>query len=222
MTSTTAPRTGNKWLGHASQVFRRTLQLGSVTFVLYAAASSIWRNFKLAHNSKRLVALMEGDTWGDIYGYNDSLMSTLGDPYEASFGFLGMHWSSSLFGLPVNDPVMVLGHVVRTGHISGALLLGAAIPIGLALVFGKVFCSHLCPMRLLFEMGQMVRKGLVRLRVPLPELKHDGRYGGFVLLGTLGASFFAGPVVWAFVLPYVSLGVGAVIGVTTGAVSVCP
>ena len=218
MSASTKP-VASRWKGQSAQVLRRVLQLGSLLFVVYAAVGSIWRNFKLAHNSQRLVALMEGETWGDLYGWNESLLSTLGDSYEASLGFLGMHWSSHVFGMPIHDPVMVLGHIVRTGHVSIGLLAGAAIPVVLAVLLGKVFCSHLCPMRLLFEVGQMVRRGLIRVGVPLPALRHDGRYGGFVLLGGIGASFFAGPAVWAFLLPYVGLGVGAVIGITTGAVS---
>ena len=31
--------------------------------------------------------------------------------------------------------------------------LSLLVPLGLALVLGKVFCSHLCPMRLTFELG---------------------------------------------------------------------
>jgi ferredoxin len=88
------------------------------------------------------------------------------------------------------------------------------------MVLGKVFCSHLCPMRLTFELGERVRAGLLRLGVPLQAWQSADRFGGWVLAGGLLASVTAGPAIWLFVLPYVSLSASIFLAITTGALSV--
>ena len=41
-----------------SQIARRALQLGVLAFVVYSAMGGAWRNYKVAHNHRRLVTLM--------------------------------------------------------------------------------------------------------------------------------------------------------------------
>ncbi|MGM0578126.1 MAG: 4Fe-4S binding protein [Myxococcota bacterium] len=198
------------------QVLRKAVQIGALAFVLYAALGGPWRNFKVAHNSERLVTLMEGPAVGDAYALNERVLSSWDEPYEASLDFLGMFGSSTVFGLEGADPVLVASHAVRTGTADPTLLLGLVIPVLLALLLGKVFCSHLCPMRLLFELGQLVRGGLLRLGVPLPHLRHPQRFGGWILLGGLVAAALTGGAFWFLVLPYLSVAAGLFLLVTAG------
>lgn len=203
----------------APQVVRRGLQLAVVAFIVYAALGTAWRNHKVAHNHRRLVGLMHGDTWAALYGLNEDALSLIGEPYEVSLGFLGMPWGSRVFGVDGADPIMVAAHTVRTGQVEGGLLLDLLLPLFVVLVAGKFFCSHLCPMRLVFELGQMVRAGLIRLRVPLPEIRHRARFGGWVLLGGLLATLAASTAVWFYILPYAALSVGLFLYVTAGVVA---
>lgn len=200
------------------QIARRALQLGVFVFIVYTAFGGMWRNYKTAHNNRRLVTLMHGEMWGDLYGANEDMLSKLGDPYDKSLDFLGGTWASTIAGIDGADPVLVAAHVTSTGSITADLLLGLLLPLGLALLLGKVFCSHLCPMRLTFEVGQMVRKGLVRVGVPLPELRHGDRFGGWVLAGGLIATAIAGGAVWFFILPYVAISTTIFLYVSTGVV----
>ena len=71
-------------------------------------------------------------------------------------------------------------------------------------------------MRLLFELGQRVRGGLLYLGVPLPNFKLSARLGGWVLLGGLLATVSAGPVVWLLLLPYAGLSAGIFLGISAG------
>jgi len=196
------------------------LQFGVLAFIVYSAMGGAWRNYKLAHNHRRLVTLMEGDFWGTLYGLNEDVLSRLGEPYRASLDFLGMPWAGRLFGLDTVDPMLAAGQVVGTGQVSVGLGLSLLVSVGLAMVLGKVFCSHLCPMRLTFESGEHVRSGLVRLGAPLPSWRSPDRFGGWVLAGGLLASALAGPAIWLFVLPYVSLSASLFLAITTGALSV--
>ena len=51
----------------ASQIARRALQLSVFAFIVYSAMGGAWRNFKVAHNHRRLVTLMEGEFWWTLY-----------------------------------------------------------------------------------------------------------------------------------------------------------
>lgn len=187
------------------QWLRHGFRAGVFAFVVWAAANSIWRNFKVAHNSARLVELMEGAVWAKLYELNERLLSLWGEPLRASQDFLGMPWSMTLFGVSFADPVMVLGYFASNGRMPWALVFGLALPIFLAVCFGKVFCSYICPMRLMFDVGQLVRGGLLRLGLPLASFRSQHRLGGWVLLGGLAASVGVGTSVWLLLLPYAGL-----------------
>ncbi len=200
----------------ANLLFRRSLQLGVLAFITYAALGGIWRNYKVAHNSSRLVRLMHGQRWGDAYAANQKLLAHWDDPYTASLDFLGMPWAGTFFGVETADPILVLSTMVSSGSWIPRLALSGLVAVIVAVVFGKVFCSHLCPMRLLFEAGQLVRAGLLRLGIPLPHVRSDIRLGGWMLLGGLAASASVGLVVWFLLLPYLGLAAAIFMAVTAG------
>ncbi len=199
-----------------AQGLRHLLQLSVLVFVVYAAMGGIWRNYKVAHNNARLVELMEGERWARAYSVNEDALSLLGEPYEASLNFLGMPWSATVGGVETLDPILALSLVVSTGSITLDLVLGSLAAIILALLLGKVFCSHLCPMRLLFEIGQLIRGGLLWLGAPLPHLRPKARLGGWVLLGGLAASLSVGLSVWFLLLPYLAVVANIFLAVTAG------
>ncbi len=201
--------------GRGGAVLRRTIQVATVLFVLWTALGALWRNYKVAHNSARLVGLMHGPAWARAYRWNEDLLSLWGEPYRASFDFLGMPWAATVGGVATADPILALSLLV-TGRAAAGVLLSALVAVALAAVLGKVFCSHICPMRLAFELGQWIRGGLLRLGLPLPRLRPRASLGGWVLLGGLLASLFAGLGVWFLVLPYLGLVAGIFVGVTAG------
>ena len=202
------------------QILRHALQLGVLVFVVYAAFGTVWRNYKMAHNSSRLVGLIHGEHWGRAYALNEEALSHLGEDTAAeSLRFLGFPWAARVGGLDTADPLMAASGLVSAGTLSLGVLLALLVPLVIALLFGKAFCSHLCPMRALFELGELVRAGLTRLKVPLPELRSKHRFGGWVLLGGMLAAWLTTTAVWLFVLPYVSLSVGIFLLVTTGSAS---
>ncbi|MCP4444964.1 MAG: 4Fe-4S binding protein [Myxococcales bacterium] len=201
------------------QILRRFCQFGVLIFVVYAALNADWRNYKVAHNNARLVGLIHGEQIGEAYASNEKLLGFMNeDTYEQSLKFLGMPWSSTVFGLESTDPTLAAAHVVSSRGVSGRLFLGLLIPLLLALLFGKVFCSHLCPARLLFELGQGVRAGLSRLGLPLPHVRAPARMGGWVFLGGLLATVSLGVVAWFFILPYLALTTSIFLYVTAGVV----
>ncbi len=206
--------------GSRAQWLRRGFQLGTLGFVVWSAFTIWWRNYKVAHNHPRLVGLFHGEGWAKAYAANEEVLSWWGEPYRASLDWLGMPWAANLGGVGVVDPIMAGAHVVETGHFSWSLFGAAAIPLLIALILGKVFCSHLCPMRLVFEIGQRIRGGLLYLDIPVASLRSPGRFGGWVLLGGLLATLTGSAAIWVLVLPYVGLGVGIFMLVTGAAATV--
>ncbi len=199
---------------------RRIVQIGVVGFLVYAAAGGIWRNYKVAHNSARLVGLMEGDAWGLAYATNESALRLVDeDTVAASLNFLGLTWSATFFGIETADPILVLAHAVANFDFTLRLWLGGIVALSIAVVLGKVFCSYICPMRLIFDIGQLLRAGLLWFDIPLPRIRMGPRLGGWILLGGLIGSVGSGVGIWFFLLPYLSLAASIFIMVTTGVVS---
>lgn len=188
-----------------SQIMRHGLQFLVIAFIVYSAFGGPWRNYKVAHNQRRIVSLIEGEAWGTLYGANEDLLSLAGDPYRMSFGFIGLPGSARVFGVELADPVVGLSHALTSRSFTSSLLLGLIIPLMLAVSLGKVFCSHLCPMRLSFEIVQVMRRGLIRLGLPLPERRSQTRIGGWILIGGLASAAIAGTAVWTLILPYIAL-----------------
>lgn len=201
-----------------AQVLRKVVQLSVLAFVLWSAFTTIWRNYKTAHNDARIVGLIHGELSEKAYAANERLLSLWGESLEAGKDFVGMPWSARVFGIELADPIMALSHVVRSREITLQLALGVGAVVLTAAVLGKVFCSHLCPMRLVFELGQLLRSGLSWLGVPLPSWRSGRRLGGWVLVGGLVGATFAGGAMWFFVLPYVGIGAGIFLLVTAGSV----
>ncbi len=193
------PRRG-AWL----QVARKIVQVSATLFIVYAALSMFWRNYKLAHNQARIVGLLRGEFWGRMYAWNEEALSVFGDPVTVSDGFLGGPWAARLAGIPLTDPWSV-AVVALGGHMPPpAMVLGALLPLLIAIVLGKVFCSWLCPARLAFEMTGAVRQGLLRLGVPLPSLLLP-RVGGYVAVAGLAFAAVGGAGVFHYLLPYLTI-----------------
>ncbi len=77
------------------------------------------------------------------YGYNE---------------LIGTFYSMSIGNLDIVDPALVLQHILLTKEIYFSLLLAGIIPLIITLLFGKVFCSWMCPFNLLAEFTDKIRK----------------------------------------------------------------
>lgn len=83
---------------------------------------------------------------------------------------MGIRWVlGSLYALtagPIRmaDPLMAFQSILLTGTGTGILLLACVIPIGLALIFGKVFCSWVCPYNTFLEWLEMILERPFRQR----------------------------------------------------------
>jgi ferredoxin-type protein NapH len=203
----------------AWQVLRKSTQFFSVGFVVYAAVSMHWRNFKVAHNSERIVGLMTNETNAKLYGINEDFLSLFGEPLAVSDGMLGGPWAATAAGLPLTDPWAVMALLASGAAPPMAMVAGALFPLVLAALLGKVFCSFLCPARVGFELSSAIRRGLARIGLPMMQVRLP-RIGLWVGLAALLFSASAGPAIFTFVLPYVAVHTSITAWFTTGAVMV--
>lgn len=109
--------------------------------------------------------------------------------------FVGTLYSINIGGLDIADPMMALQATLLTREVYVPLLLAAAIPVLLALAFGRVFCSWMCPINAIQEWLESARRRLFRKswlrsrrRPPRPNPRPAlvwGLYGGLLLVTVL-------------------------------------
>lgn len=117
------------------------------------------------------------------------------------YGMSGNFLSFNFYGIPLADPLTAVQTGIATGTIAPTLLVGAAIPLALALLLGAVFCSWICPYGLISELNQSLNK---KVREPSHAKRTSGFRGKLFLVG-LGLiciiGFGAGPVLNQLSLP---------------------
>ena len=94
----------------------------------------------------------------------------------------GLTWvNGTLYSLAVGpvwltDPLIGLQTILTTWTADGVLLLSMLIPIGIALVFGRIFCSWFCPQNTISELADVLgrRVGLRQLCTfkPTPHCRY--------------------------------------------------
>lgn len=83
---------------------------------------------------------------------------------------IGARWVvGNLYALTIGpvrmvDPLMALQSVLLTGTAAGILLMACLIPVALAFIFGKVFCSWICPYNSISEGLDWLLEGISRQR----------------------------------------------------------
>jgi ferredoxin-type protein NapH len=140
----------------------------------------------------------------------------------------GIHWligtlyALSIGPLDIADPAMALQTLLLTRSVYLPLLLAAALPVALALVLGRVFCSWLCPYNTLAEWAdglqrRFFRKRWARLRRRAPAANprpavYWGIFGGLLVLTLLAGlpllAFLSAPGILSSQLSQAMLGAG--------------
>lgn len=84
--------------------------------------------------------------------------------------FRGTLISGELFGVTLNDPLAAADYALAAKNVSAAVLLGALIVLAFYyLVGGRVFCSWVCPVHLVSEIGGCIRGKTPLLRLAAPS-----------------------------------------------------
>lgn len=191
---------------------------GVIAILCLLALLTNYHNLKRAYNHPRLVELSEGKTMRVFYEASDAFFSKFGDPAEMAQKSGGMTWSIRLGGVPFTDPVAALSVLAKSHRWELGFALGLIVPLTLALLFGRVFCSYICPASLLFFAISRLRR-LVAKFFWLPEFSLNRGFCWGILAGGIAAAVWIGHGVWTLVLPYFALGQTLFHGIAYGAIS---
>ncbi len=194
-------------------------RLSVLLLLFFFAFMTDYLNYKKAYDNPRLVELSDGKMVRVLYEATDTVFSWFGDPLEVAQTNGGMTWSIRVMGVPFTDPIAGLSVLLKNGGWSLGFGLGLIVPIGVALIFGRVFCSYICPASLLFFTISRIRKMLEKWLL-FPEWKLNRGFAWGILLGGLGVAFYAGHGVWSLILPYFAVGQTIFHGAAMGVLSV--
>lgn len=191
--------------GRALLVLSLVTRIGVLLLLILLATWTEYLNLKVGYNSPRLVELAEGKNMRRFYEASDAFFSLFGEPTEVMQTNAGMTWSIRIMGVPFTDPVAALSLLVKHHRLPLGFALGLIIPLGLALVFGRVFCSYICPASLLFFTIARIRRLLSRFFL-FPEIEVSRGLAWGILVGGLLAALIGGHGIWILILPYFGVG----------------
>jgi ferredoxin-type protein NapH len=118
----------------------------------------------------------------------------------------GGTWSVQLGPLSLTDPMAGAESMAARKWAAPVLLTGIALPVLLTLLFGRIFCSWICPMHLLLECTDKLRRVLRFLELPPRDVPFS-RWTKYAVLGfgLLVAAWTAVPVL-AYIYPPAIIG----------------
>lgn len=204
---------GKKLMG--ASILSRTLVLLFLTLIAY---ESTFINYKTGFNNPRLVELSSGPAARILYETVNALFSWSGEPVQSFRGNSGMTWSIRVFGIPFTDPVAGISSLTSFAVFAPGFYLGLIFPLLIAAVFGRVFCSYICPASLLFFSVSRIRNFL-RPYFLLPEFQPGRMLAWGILFGGIISALVFSHGVWIFILPYFSMGQTIYSGIAQGMIS---
>ncbi|MEE8311851.1 MAG: 4Fe-4S binding protein [Candidatus Binatia bacterium] len=201
---------------NATQLARRCVQLGVVAFILLIPAVARYHNYVAAREIDRVLERWEGTVAGTVIAGIDRTVRALPGGEKERVGEMqrdrdralavaqtmrGGAWSAQIGRLSMTDPLAVAEAVVATRRVPWVLVAGLLVPLAVTLLLGRVFCSWICPMGLLLEMSDKLRRVLRFLELH-PRNLLAARSTKYVLLATgLLLAFLLSMPVLGYVYP---------------------
>jgi ferredoxin-type protein NapH len=181
------------------QLVRRCLQTMTVLLIIGIAFVSLYAHYRAAHALEDLESL--SGLQGIVLRSVDGAVSSMESPQAFLDGFKGTLWSMRIFGFDVTDPLAAVEMAAAAKTIYLPLFVSCTFWVLITLLFGRVYCSWICPGYLLFELAGKLRKLLRIAEVPPAEVSFSSRTKYIVLpLGLAMAFAFSMPL-FALVYP---------------------
>ena len=190
-----------------------------MTLLCALALLTDYNNLKLSYNSPRLVELSSGRTARVFYETTDKFFEQFDEPLQTAQTNGGMTWSIRVMGIPFTDPIAALSVLAKRHQLELGFTLGLVAPLALALLFGRVFCSYICPASLMFFTISRLRRILSKWLL-FPEFSVNRGFAWGILVGGVAAAVWVGHGVWMFILPYFAIGQTIFHGIAMGTLSV--
>ncbi len=114
----------------------------------------------------------------------------------------GDTWAISFGNFNLIHPLAFIDYIISAKRIYIPLVVAVMLPLAITLLFGRVFCSWLCPMGLIFELNQKVNRLMEKIGLQVSFNMKDYRYIFFTILLII-AFFFAIPALSVFDPPHI-------------------
>ena len=203
------------------QWVRHSVQILAVLVMLLIPVTARYSNFLSARELDRHLDRWEGTLPGAMLGAIDWTLRALPggevervgemrpnrqQALERTQALRGGPWSAQIGPLSMTDPLAGAESVLASKRVTTVLLIGLAIPIIATFLFGRVFCSWICPVGFLLECTDKLRGVLVFLEVKPSDL-HFSRMTKYILLGVgLALTAFLGIPILGYLYPPAILG----------------
>lgn len=176
------------------QILRRLVQALVVVVGVALPLLSLYAHYRAAGSvdDPQLMAGMRGEVASQ---WLHPLIDKMDDPEAFLDANKGTIWSARLFGVDVTDPLAALEMSATAKHVHYPLMLSIAVPVLLTLIFGKVFCSWICPGYVLFELSGKLRRLLRFAEIEPASIKfaHANKYV-FLFVGLCVGAITSAPL----------------------------
>ncbi len=181
----------------------RWVTLTTVFLMLVAIPMlTIYQQYVAAHAYRLL-------TPGQQHFYD--VMETLTSPFvrfpaDDLDAIKGTTWSGQFFGWRLSDPLAVVAQISAGLELYWPFLLTALIPVGVSIIFGRIFCGWICPATFLYELNSNFSTWLRRFGLHAGNRRLDRRFKYLVLIGGVILSALTGSMLFAAVYPPAVIG----------------
>ena len=180
------------------QVIRRIIQILILAIILLIPAVARYNNYLLAREVDKFIEKWEHTLQGNVISGIDTAFRSFPDGEEERSGNMvrnrhrilkyaqsmrGGPWSVEIAGVSMTDPLAGVETIAASKTAVPPLLISLIIPVVLALIFGRVYCTWACPMGLLLEFTGKLRSVIRFLELKTSDIQFS-RWIKFVLLAT--------------------------------------
>jgi len=182
------------------QILRRTVQACVCVLLIALPLLSLYAHYRAARSIDD-PQLMIGFRGAAVTQALHPYLDRMDDPQGFLDANKGTLWSMKVGGVEWTDPLAVVEMTAATKRFHWPLIASAVLPILLALLLGKVFCSWLCPAYVMFELTGKLRSLLRFAEISPGEVRfsHRNKYV-FLVVGIALAAVFSGPL-FALIYP---------------------
>jgi len=178
------------------QILRRIVQVGTLVLTATFALLSLYAHYRAAGviSDPDLMAGLRGEAATKLI---HPVIDELDDPEAFLDGYKGTIWSMRVARFDLTDPLAAAEAIAATKHVHWPLIVSIFVPVVFTLLFGRVFCSWICPGYVLFELAGKLRKLLRFAEITPGEVKfaHTNKYivlvVGLAVAAALSAPLFA-------------------------------
>ena len=182
---------------HKLQLARRAVQFAVLALIIAIPVTGRYTNYLAARKLDHELEKWQGSLQGEALAAFDSFFRSLPEGEKERAGRMarnrtqvllyaqqvrGGPWSAEIAGLSLTDPLAGAESIIAGRRLIPTLLISLLIPVIATLLLGRVFCSWICPMNLLLEGTDKLRR-LLRFLELRPRDLRCSRTTKYILLG---------------------------------------